>query len=189
MNSNNHIKQKPELYTSYPLSGVLLYNGTTIIHYILGGIGILIGYGYWIGYWLGGAYLAFSFIEMYLIMPLKVCPNCVYYGLDNSVCISGLNLISKKVSRQGNIKDFSRRASGPFCPNYLYLAALALPVIAIIPALIINFNLLVLIILLAVIGLLIFRFFILFTRIACLHCRAKNICPNARSMGLNDRSV
>ncbi len=27
----------------------------------------------------------------------------------------------------------------------------------------------------------------LFTRIVCIHCRAKNICPNAQSMGLSGK--
>jgi hypothetical protein len=184
MSPNSQFQKKPELYTRYPSSSVFIYNGTTIAHYVLGGVGIMVGYSSWLGYLLGGLYLAFAFIEMYLIMPLKVCPNCVYHGLGNSVCISGLNLISQKIARPGNIKDFSTRSSGPFCPNNLYLAALAIPIILMIPALIINFTFLALIILLVVIGLLVFRFFIIFTKIACLHCRAKNICPNARAMGL-----
>jgi ABC-type nitrate/sulfonate/bicarbonate transport system permease component len=62
---------------------------------------------------------------------------------------------------------------------------LIIPIIAIIPALILNFSLLVLTILLIVVGLLLFRFFVIFTKIACVHCRAKNVCPQARSMGLS----
>ena len=73
-------------------------------------------------------------------MPLKVCPNCVYYRLDNSLCISGLNLFSRKIAREGNIGDFGKRAIGTFCPNNLYLASLALPVVGIIPALFLNFS-------------------------------------------------
>ena len=43
----------------------------------------MLGYGSWIGYVLGSLYLVFSFIEMYVHMPLRVCRNCVYYKLDN----------------------------------------------------------------------------------------------------------
>ena len=39
--------------------------------------------------------------------------------------------------------------------------------------------------LLILIALLAFRFFVVFTRAACVHFRAKNVCPNARSMGLS----
>lgn len=177
-------ERKPELYTRYPLSSILIYNGTTVVHYVLGGTGITLGYGYWIGYLLGSLYLAFSFLEMYLHMPLKVCPNCVYYKLDNSLCVSGLNIVSRRLAKEGNIKDFPNRGKGLFCPNNLYIASLVIPIAAIIPALILNFSFLVLTILLIVVGLLIFRFFVIFPKIACVHCRSKNVCPQAQSMRL-----
>jgi hypothetical protein len=176
-------REKLNLYTRYPLFSVFIYNGTTAGHYILGGIGIMVGYGSWIGYLMGSIYLAFSFIEMYVHMPLKVCCNCVYYKLENSLCISGLNLVSRKVAREGNIKDFQSRARGPFCPNNLYISSLVIPIIAIIPALILNFSFSVLVILLILVGLLLFRFFVIFPKIACVRCRAQNICPQAQSMG------
>jgi hypothetical protein len=175
---------KIQIYTRYPLPSILIYNGTTITHYILGGIGIILGYNSWIGYLVGSLYMAFSFAEMYLHMPLKVCPNCVYYKLDNSLCISGLNIVSRKVAKEGNIKDFANRGKGLFCPNNLYIASLVIPIIAVIPALILNFSFLVLTILLVVVGLLIFRFFVIFPKIACVHCRSKNVCPQAQSMRL-----
>ena len=175
--------KKIELYTKYPISSVFIYNGTTIAHYLLGGAGIILGYGSWVGILLGSLYLVFSFIEMYVHMPLKVCPDCVYYNLPNSLCISGLNLVSRKVAREGNVKAFSSRAKGPFCPNNLYIASLAFPILGIIPALILNFSLTVLAILLVIVGLLLFRFFVIFPKIACVHCRAQNVCPQAQSMG------
>jgi len=176
--------KKIELYRKYPISSVLIYNGTTIAHYLLGGIGIILGYGSWVGYSLGFLYLALSFMEMYLHMPLKVCPNCVYYKLPNSLCISGLNLVSRRVSREeGSVKAFSIRAKGPFCPNNLYIASLAFPILGIIPALILRFSLPVLLILLVIVVLLLFRFLVIFPKIACVHCRAQNICPQAQSMG------
>ena len=178
-------RKKPDLYTKYPISSVLIYNGTTVAHYLLGGIGIILGYRSWIGYSLGSLYLAFAFIEMYVHMPLKVCCNCVYFKLDNSLCISGLNLVSKRVAKEGNVKAFSNRAKGPFCPNNLYIASLVIPILVIIPALIIDFSLPVLVILLILVGLLLFRFFVIFPKIACIHCRAQNICPQAQSMGFS----
>lgn len=176
-------EKKPQLYTRYPLSSVFTYNGTTIAHYIIGAVGIFHGYGSSIGYLLGSAYLVFSFTEMYVHMPLKVCPNCVYYKVERSLCISGLNLVSRRVAREGSVRDFGSRARGPLCPNNLYIAALVVPIIAIIPALVLNFSLPLLFVLLALIALLLFRFFVIFQKIACVHCRAQNICPQAKSMG------
>ena len=175
--------KKIALYTKYPISSVLIYNGTTVVHYLLGGAGIILGYDSWVGFLLGSLYLAFSFIEMYVHMPLKVCPNCVYFNLPNSLCISGLNLVSRRVAREGSVKAFSNRAKGLFCPNNLYIVSLIVPILAIIPALILNFTLSVLVILLIIVALLLFRFFVIFPRVACVHCRAQNVCPQAQSMG------
>lgn len=183
-----HAGTKTKLYTRYPASHIALYNGVTVLHFLLGGAGIMLGYGpSWLAYLFGALYLAFAFVEMYLVMPLKVCPNCVYYGMKDAICISGLNMVSAKIARKGDIKDFSTRAQGIFCHNNMYIASLVLPIIAVIPALIINFSYLILAIFLVLLGLLLFRFFVLFTRIVCIHCRAKNICPNAQSMGLSSQ--
>jgi hypothetical protein len=55
-----------------------------------------------------------------------------------------------------------------------------------IPAMVIHFSVALLVIFLVVAGLLLFRFFIIFPRIACLHCRAKHKCPQAEAMGLRN---
>ena len=180
---------RAKLYSRYPLSSVFIYNSSTILHFLLGGIGIALGYSFsiWVGYTFGGLYLVFSFAEMYVVMPLVVCPDCVYYRAKDALCISGLNILSKKIAKEGDLKGFPRRAQGLFCPNNLYLASLIIPVVAIIPALIVNFSVVLLLIFLAVMGLLLFRFFILFPRIACLHCRAKYECPQAEAMGVRNR--
>lgn len=178
-------QNKAELYTRYPLSSILTYNGATFLHFALGGIGIMLGYNSLWGYILGAIYLVFAFGEMYLLMPLKVCPNCVYYRLGGSLCISGLNVVSRKVTKEGDIENFKNRAAGPFCSNNLYIASMVIPILAIIPALIINFSIALLIILVLIVGLLVFRFFVIFSKIACVHCRAQNICPQAKSMGFS----
>lgn len=108
--------KRANLYTRYPLSSIVTYNGTTVVHYVLGGIGIILGYNSLVSYLLGSLYLAFSFVEMYVHMPLKVCPNCVYYKLNNSLCISGLNVVSRKVAKEGSVEDFKKRAQGLLCP-------------------------------------------------------------------------
>lgn len=179
---------KAKLYIRYPLSSVLLYNGSTILHFLLGGIGIALGYSFssWAGYIFGILYFVLSFLEMYVMMPFSVCPNCVYYRAKDSLCISGLNLLSTKIAKKGNLKDFSKRAKGPLCPNNLYVASLIVPILVIVPALFLNFSSTLLLIFLELVGLLLFRFFVIFPRIACLHCSAKHQCPQAAAMGVRN---
>jgi len=120
-------------------------------------------------------------------MPLTVCPNCVYYRAKDSLCISGLNILSKKIAKEGDPKHFSRRDEGLFCSNNLYLASLIVSILAMIPALIANFSVFLLLIFLAILGLLLFRFFVIFPKIACLHCSAKYLYPQAEAMGVRNR--
>jgi hypothetical protein len=177
---------KAELYLRYPVSSIVVYNGATILHFLLGAIGIALGYGYSsrVGYGFGLLYLILSLVEMYIVMPLKVCPNCTYHRVKDSLCISGLNLLSKKIANGGHQKDFAKRAEGVFCQNNLYIASLIVPIAAMIPAIFINFSGALLLVFWVVVGLLLFRFFIIFPKIACIHCRAAHACPQAAAMGL-----
>ena len=180
-------KEKIKLYSRYPATSILIYNGTTIVHYALGGMGIILGYDFnWTGLPFGLLYIVFAFVQMYILMPYMVCSNCVYYKIKNALCISGLNLVSRKIAKEGNVKDFPKRGEGIFCHNHLYMASLFLPIIAMIPALIINFSLILLMLFMAVTGLLLYRFFVVFPKTACIHCRAKYDCPNAKAMGLSE---
>ena len=181
-------KGNAELYKRYPVSSLFIYNGSTILHFLLGGIGIILGYNFssWAGNVFGLLYLAFAFIEMYVLMPRTVCPNCVYYGMEDSRCISGLNILSRRVAAKGSPKYFARRAQGLLCNNNLYMAALLAPILAITPALIVNFSWALLGIFLLIAGLMVFRIFVLFPKIACLHCLAKFKCPQAEAMGIRE---
>ena len=179
--------KKAKVYRRYPKSSLVIYNGATAAHFILGGVGIFLGYGFsFLAILFGVVYLAFAFGEMYLVMPFKVCPNCPYYRMKDSLCVSGLNVVSRKIAKPGNPKDFSKRAEGMLCPNNLYMASLMIPIIAMIPALLFYFSLNLLVIFIAVILLLLFRFFIIFMRIACIHCAAKYTCPQAGQMGVRE---
>jgi hypothetical protein len=150
-------EKKANLHKRYPKSSILIYNDTSISHFLLGGMGIIIGYDFLpLALLFGLIYFGFAISEMYLLMPLKVCPNCVYYRLNNSVCVSGMNVVSRRIARPGNPKDFPDRAHGPFCPNNLYMASLIFPIIALIPALLLNFSLVLLVIFIIIIGLLLF---------------------------------
>jgi hypothetical protein len=178
--------EKTEVYTRYPAANILVYHGVTFLHFCLGGIGIAYGYNTSpLAAVLGGLYLVFAFGQMYVLMPLMVCRNCVYYGLEDARCISAMNLIAKRIVKQGDPQDFPNRARGLLCHNNLYLAALISPIILMIPALIMSFSFMLLAIWLAVIGLLL-RFFVIFTRVACVHCQAKHDCPNAERTGVRD---
>lgn len=179
---------KATLYTRYPSSSIVVYNLVTILHFSLGGVGIMLGYHpSWVGYVLGAIYLAFAFGQMYLLMPLTVCPNCVYYRTEGALCTSGLNVIARRIAKEGSAQDFGQRAQGLLCHNNLYMAALFLPIVAMIPALILNFSWLLLVLFVSVVGLLLFRFFVIFGRIACLHCQAKQECPNAARTGVREK--
>lgn len=178
---------EPEVFSRYPVSSVLLYDGVTLLHYFLGGIGITLAYASfeW-SFVIGAVYLTFALVQMYVIMPLKVCPSCVYHRMKDGRCISGLNRISRGSVKERPLEDFDSRAIGILSPNNLYIAALIVPIVAIIPGMVIGFGWLLLVILLMLVGLLVLRIFVIFPKIACVHCAAKFRCPNARQMGLSE---
>jgi hypothetical protein len=118
---SSHTDTKTEVYTRFPLSSVLIYNSVTLLHFLLGGLGIILGYNSSpASYIFGFLYLAFAFGQMYLIMPLTVCPNCVYYRTEGALCTSGLNLLSKRMTTESKPQNFAHRAQGPLCHNNLY---------------------------------------------------------------------
>jgi hypothetical protein len=177
---------KAKLYKRYPISSITLYNGSTIIHFLLGGLIIAGTSAFWgsIGTIFGASYVILSLIAMYVLMPLQVCKNCVYYRLENGLCISGLNVWSRRITGPGASKFFSARAKGVFCPNNLYVLTLAFPILAGIAMLFIHFTILLLIGLIIMFVLLIVRFFIIIPKLACVHCFSKFICPQAGQMGV-----
>jgi len=175
-------------YRRYSISALFEYNGATVLHYGFGAAGIIIGYNASLAVYIGGfVYFIFALVQMYIIMPLIVCPNCVYYRMSDSLCTSGLNVVSKKIARAGKVEDFSHRGEGILSHNNMYISALFVPIVAMIPALVINFSFTLLAIFLVVVGLLVLRMFIVFPKVACIHCSARRICPNAQSMGLSEK--
>jgi hypothetical protein len=174
------------VYRTFPWASVLLYNGTTLAHYVLGTAGLLLGYAVWpaVALAIAIAYAVFAFGQMYVLMPLMVCPSCVYRRLQGGRCISGANLISLKVAKERDMQDFPQRAQGALCHNNLYVASLVLPLLLMLPGLVAAFSVSLLVVFLALAALLAFRVLVLFQRVACVHCAAKRSCPNARSMGI-----
>lgn len=176
-----------QLYKRYPMRSVLTYNGVTLLHFTLAGIGLYRGYGVsTFALVLAVGYLIFAFGQMYVIMPMRVCPNCPYYRMAGGRCISALNLLSRQIAQPGHTARFANRASGLLCHNNLYMGALIAPIPLLIIGLILNFSWITLAITGVVLGLLLYRFFVVFPKIACVHCYAKQKCPNAAMMGLTD---
>jgi hypothetical protein len=181
----SHVTGKSYIY--YPLSSILTYNGVTVAHFLLASYGLYLGYGQgMIGTVIALVYGVFAFGQMYVIMPLRVCPNCSYFRLKDGRCVSALNLLSRRIAKPGNPQHFARRAKGILCHNNLYMAALILPVPLLVIGLILDFSLALLLIAAAVTGLLLVRFFVLFPKVACGHCAARQKCPNAAMMGLSE---
>ncbi|MFW9970675.1 MAG: hypothetical protein ACFFDF_10780 [Candidatus Odinarchaeota archaeon] len=181
-------KTKAKLYQKYSRFRVFIYESSTILHFLIGGIGLIIGYTFlWLGYLIGTIYIIFAFLQMYVLMPMTVCPNCVYYRMKDSLCVSGLNRISLKLAKKGNPEDFPKRAQGLFCYNNIYMATLFFPIVVSVPALFLNFSFYLLIPFIIVAGLLLFRFFVIFPKIACLHCHAKFTCPIGEKIGVRDK--
>jgi hypothetical protein len=176
----------PIVYTRYPASSVALYNGVTVAHFGLATAGLAIAFSRWpiAAALLGVAYLIFAFAQMYLIMPFTVCPHCAYRTIGDSRCVSGLSLLTPRFRRVQLPGGFAGRAEGAFCHNNLYLGALAGPLALIAVGLVVDFSLAGVLCLVALAGLLAFRYFILFKRVACPHCAAKGRCPNAKAMGI-----
>ena len=177
----------PRVYNVYPLTSVLLYNGVTVVHFGLGALGLLISYRTWpsAAWVLSGAYLLFALTQMYVLMPLKVCPSCAYRRMDGARCVSALNLVSARFSAPRDPDRFSERARGILCHNNLYMAALVLPLLLILPGLVADFSIALLALFVILAALLAFRMFVLFTRVACVHCAAKRHCPNAQAMRIS----
>ena len=111
---------------------------------------------------------------------------CSLVGMPWRLCTSGLNVFARMIAGPGNPDNFADRAQGLLCHNNLYMVALFLPILAMLPALALNFSWLLLLVFLAVVGLLLFRFFVIFGKIACVHCSAKYDCPNAERSGVRE---
>jgi hypothetical protein len=174
------------IHSRYPASSVVLYNGTTVVHFGLATAGLVVVFSRWplVGWLLGGVYCVFAFAQMYLVMPLAVCPHCAYRTMSAARCVSGLNLLSGRFSRVRSPEEFGRRGEGALCHNNLYMAALVAPLALVLAGLLFNYSLAGLVVLLVLAGMMAFRYFILFKRIACPHCAARGRCPNAKAMGI-----
>jgi hypothetical protein len=174
------------VYRRYPPTNIVIYNGVTLAHYGLGSAGIILGYARWpaLGWTVGLIYLAFALGQMYVLMPLIVCPSCAYRRIDGARCISAMNLVSARIAPLADFEDFPLRAHGRLCHNNLYMASLIVPLAILLPTLLAAFSWGLLAIYLVIAALFAVRLFVVFPRVACGHCVAKGRCPNAKAMGI-----
>jgi hypothetical protein len=175
-----------KVYTHYPLANIAVYNGVTLAHYGLGAVGLLLGYARWptLSWTAGMVYLAFALGQMYVLMPLMVCPSCAYRRIEGARCVSAMNLVSPRIAPLADPDGFAQRARGALCHNNLYMASLIAPLVLLLPALVMAFSWALLLIFLAIVALFALRLFVVFPHVACGHCVAKGRCPNAKAMGI-----
>lgn len=175
-----------KVYARYPLANIAIYNGVTLAHYGLGAAGIMLGYARWptLAWTIGLVYLVLALGQMYVLMPLTVCPSCIYRRLDGARCVSAMNLVSARIAPPADEGDFGRRAEGALSHNHLYMASLIAPLVIVLPALIFAFSWTLLALFLTVAGLLALRLFVVFPRGACGVCAARGRCPDAKAMGI-----
>ena len=107
-----HDTSSLKVYKRYPLTNIAVYNGVTLAHYGLGGAGIIVGYARWplLGWVAGLVYLVFALAQMYVVMPLVVCPSCAYRRIEGARCVSAMNLVSARIAPVAPPEDFALRA-------------------------------------------------------------------------------
>ena len=176
---------RSQLLTVYPLPRVILYNAVTILQIALAGLGLYMAFAAsWIGPVSAIVYLVFATGTLYVLQPLRVCPHCPYYRTEGARCISGLNLLARRITHQGKPQYFKRRAKGPLCHNNLHLTALFAPFPLLLLGLALDFSVALLAVTAVLAALVVFRIAVLYRRLACPGCEAKQRCPNAARLGI-----
>jgi hypothetical protein len=165
----------PRSFRRYPLWMVLLVNGVTVVHYVAGAGAIVVAYPHHplLGSPVALAYFVYAMVQLYVLMPLVVCPGCVYRTIQDGRCPSGLNLISARLRAPAQVAGFETRAQGALCQNSLCLWSLALPLPIALPGLVISFSWMGLAFSVAVAVLLAARLAGVFRLVVCSHCLAR----------------
>ena len=174
----------PRPFRRYPLWRVLGLNGLTVAHYLVGCGAILVAYRHYplLGWPVGLAYLVFAVVQLYVLMPLVVCPGCVYRTMRGGRCASGLNLISARLCPPTpGAAGFEERAHGALCEHSLCLWAWVLPVPLALPGLALSFSWPALALTVAVAALAVLRLAVVARRAVCPRCLARRWCPVVRS--------
>lgn len=180
------VDEAPRLkaFRRHPLWRVLLTNGLTFVHYLAGAAAVVLAYRTLpiIGWPLGLGYFVYAMVQLYVLMPLVVCPGCVYAGIEVGRCPSGLSVISARFVRNpAQRAAFDARSQGALCQSSLCLVSLIAPVPLALPGLVISFSWLALALTVAVAALVTARLGGAYKRVVCAHCLARRWCPVGRS--------
>lgn len=179
--------QQSRSFRHYPLWRVLLTNGLTVGHYVVGASAIVVAYPHHpvLGCPIGLAYFVYATVQLYVLMPLVVCPGCVYRTIRGGRCPSGLNLISARLSRAAaptaGTAGFEARNQGALCQSSLCLWSLVAPLPIALPGLVLFFSWTGLAVWLAVAVLAAVRVGGFYRLVVCSHCLARRWCPVARA--------
>jgi hypothetical protein len=176
--------QKQTSFRRYPLWRVLLANGLTLIHYVAGAGAIVLAYRSLpiVGWPVGLAYFVYAVVQLYVLMPLVVCPGCVYSGIEDGRCPIGLSVISARFFRDPAQRTaFDARTQGALCQSNLCLVSLVAPVPLAVPGLILSFSWPGMALTAAVAALVTARLAGAYRRVVCAHCLARRWCPVGRS--------
>ena len=171
-------------FRRYPLWRVLCLNGLTVVHYAVGCAAILVAYRSYpiLGWPIGLAYLVFAVVQLYVLMPLVVCPGCVYATVRDGRCASGLNLVSARFAApSAHAIGFEERTQGALCQSSLCLWSWVLPVPLALPGLALSFSWIGLALTATVALLTVIRLAVVERLVVCSRCLARRWCPVARA--------
>jgi len=175
---------EPRAFRRYPLWRVLGLNLLTLGHYLVGCAAVLAAYRSYpvVGWPLGVGYLVFAVVQLYVLMPLVVCPGCVYRTMRRARCASGLNLLSARLCPPAPPPGgFEERGNGAMCQNSLCLWSWILPVPFALPGLVLSFSWQALGLTVAVAVLATVRIAVVERLAVCPHCLARRWCPVERA--------
>ena len=159
-------------------------NALTLGHYVVGCAAVLAAYRSYpvLGWPIGLAYLVFAVVQFYVLMPVIVCPGCVYRTMRGGRCASGLNLLSARLCPPSPPPGgFAERGSGAVCQNSLCLWSWILPVPLAVPGLVLSFSWLALALTATVAAFAAARLIVVERLAVCPHCLARRWCPVVRA--------
>jgi hypothetical protein len=170
-------------FRRYPLWSVLCLNGLTVAHYAVGCAAILAAYRSHpvIAWPVGLAYFVFAIVQLYVLMPLVVCPGCVYRTVPGGRCASGLNLISARLCPpSASAIEFQERTHGLLCQSSLNLLSWVLPIPLALPGLAASWSVKAAVLTAAAAVLTVVRLAAGARHARCSHCLAQRWCPVVR---------
>ncbi len=159
------MKPDPIYFDNYPWTTPLLENLVWLAVYALGVFILSL-----LSPWAAGAYLGYSLICMYLVIPRFICTHCTYYG---KICHSGQGKLAALL--------FSRRETDRFGDYFKYMRFAApvflAPIVGGVAQLILHFSWerVGLTIAFGTLALGCTRLVTL--KLGCQHCSQKSVCP------------